>query len=202
MLFQEDKFAGLLQLYFTDLFGVALMAPIVFALYGALRRVNPAYSAFATALAFVGIAVVFATNANYALIHLSDQYTAAPSPAEAAQVLAAAEATFATGISGTGPIMAGMVLELALLIFSVIMLRSAAFGKVVGYLGVAAHGLDLAHAIAFIALIPILSEDTALAIGVPLLAIGGTLQLVWYPFVAVKLWRLGRSPLSAAAPAE
>jgi hypothetical protein len=32
-----------------------------------------------------------------------------------------------------------------------------------------------------------------LTIGTPLLVIGGTLQLIWYPLVARKLFQLGRA---------
>ena len=119
-LFQGDKAAGLIQLFFTDLIGVALMAPIVLALYAALRHDNPAYSALATALAFVGMAVVFAANANYSLIYLSNQYTSASTPEEASRILMAAEALFTAGSSGTGVIMASLVLEGALLMISFI----------------------------------------------------------------------------------
>jgi hypothetical protein len=33
MLLQKNKITGILQLFFMDLFGLVLMAPIVFALY-------------------------------------------------------------------------------------------------------------------------------------------------------------------------
>ncbi|MDI7277736.1 MAG: hypothetical protein QME94_17290, partial [Anaerolineae bacterium] len=54
-LLQDSRAAGLLQLFFTDLIGIALMVPIILALYAALRRANPACSALAAALAFIGI---------------------------------------------------------------------------------------------------------------------------------------------------
>ncbi len=204
-LFQGDRLGGLLELFFTDLFGVALTAPILFALYGALRARHPAYAGFATAIAFVGIAIVLGTNANYSLLYLSTSYSEAASPAERSQILAAVEAVYSLG-NGTGPLMATLLLEGAMLILSVLMLRDPAFGKGIGWLGIAAHGLDVAHSIVFLALFPFLDAEVVGAISTPLLAVGGTLQLVWYPLLALRLLRLGaRTPIERsgrAAPAE
>jgi len=189
-LLQNNKVVGILQLFFTDLIGVTLMAPIILALYVALRRANAAYATLAIAIAFIGIALVLATNTNYALIYLSNQYAAATTEVQRTQLLAAAESTLATGM-GTGPLVAGFLLEGALMMISVIMLQGNIFGKGIAYLGILAHGLDLAHAIVFLIFIPVFA-DVALAIGTPLLAIGGTLQLIWYPLVARRLFQLGR----------
>lgn len=198
-LFQSDKAAALLQLFFTDLIAVALVAPLVFALYAALRRASPAYAALATGLAFIGIAVVFATNTNYSLLYLGNQYVAAATEAQRSQLLAAAEAALATGMWGTGPLMAGLLVEGALLMMSAIMLQGNTFGKGIAYLGILAHGLDLAHTIVFLIFIPIFNNDVASAIGTPLLAIGGAFQLVWYPLVGRRLLQLGRQAIPAAA---
>jgi hypothetical protein len=192
-LFQNNKVAGLLQLFFTDLIGVALVAPIILALYAALRRSNAAYSALAAALAFIGIALVFATNTNYSLLYLSHQYATATTEVERSQLLAAAESALAAGTWGTGPLMAGFLLEGALVIISIIMLPGDIFGKGIAYLGILAHGLDLAHAVVFLIFIPIFNTDVALAIGTPLLAIGGTLQLIWYPLVGRRLFQLAHA---------
>lgn len=193
-LLQDNRLAGLLQLFFTDLIGVALIGPIVLALYTNLRKANAAYSVLATTLAFVGIALVFATNSNYSLIALSDQYASATTEAQRALLLRTAESVIATGTSGTGILMAGLFLEGAFLIISIIMLQGTAFGKGIAYLGIVAHGLDLAHSIVFLIFIPVFNADLALAIGTPLLAAGGTFQLIWYPLVGWKLLQLGRKP--------
>ena len=162
------------------------------ALYIALREVNRAYATLAMVLAFIGIAVVIATNLGYSMIYLSDQYAAATDEAYQTQLLAAGEALLATGASGTGPLAADFLLETALVIISVIMLRSELFSKRIATLGIVAHGLDLAHAIIFSIFIPAFGADLALTIGVPLLWIGGTLQLVWYPLVGWRFLQLGR----------
>ena len=191
-LLQNNKVVGLFQLFFTDLIGVALMFPIIFALYAALRRINRAYSALATALAFAGIAIVFATNTNYSMIYLSNQYAAATTEVQRSQLLAAGESLLATGMWGTGSIMAGFLLEGALVIISVVMLQGNIFSKGTAYIGILAHGLDLAHSIVFLIFIPIFNPDLALTIGIPLLAIGGSLQLIWYILIARRLFQLGQ----------
>ena len=191
-LMQNNKVAGLLQLFFTDLIGVALIFPIVFALYAALRRTNGVYSAFATGLAVLGIAIVLATNANYSLVYLGNQYAVATTDAQRSLLLAEGESMLAI-LNGTGPIMGGFLLEGALVIISVVMLqgRLRVFSKGIAYLGILAHGLDVVHSIVLLIFLPF-NAGLASAIGIPLLMIGGTLQLIWYPLVGRRLIQLGR----------
>src|SRR5512137_953859 len=40
MLMQKNKTLGILELYFTDLVGLTLLIPFIFALYALLRQVN------------------------------------------------------------------------------------------------------------------------------------------------------------------
>jgi hypothetical protein len=145
-LLQTDRAAGLLQLFFSDLISLGLASLMVFALYVALRRVNGVYMTLATILMFVGVAIVFATNPNYSLIYLSRQYAAATSEAQQAQLLDAAEAVLA-GMQGTGILFAGLLIEGALVMISAIMFQDRTFGRGIAYLGIAAHGLDLAHSV-------------------------------------------------------
>jgi hypothetical protein len=192
ILFQTNRVAGVLQLYLTDMVGMALLVPLVFALYAALRRTSAVYAALATALTLVGIVLFFAVNFNYSLLYLSDQYAAATSEAQRTQLLAAAESALATGMWGTGYIMAGFFIEGALLMFSVMLLRNSNFSKLLAYLGIVVHGLDFIHYIVFLIVIPLYNTETAAAIGIPLLMIGGTLMLLWYPWIGLRLLQLGR----------
>ena len=190
-LMQTDRVAGLLQLFFTDLVGVALMYPICFALFAAFRRTNEVvYAAFAMGLAGLGIAIVLATNINYSLLYFNDQYAAATA-AQRSQIITAGE-SFVALLNGTGPLMGGLFIESAFVIISIIMLRSRVFSRRLAYLGLVAHGLDLAHAIALVIMIPFVGSASATIIGVALLAVGGTLQLIWYPLVGRRLIQLGR----------
>ena len=156
------------------------------------------------ALAFIGIAVIFATNTNYSMIYLTDQYAAAATDIQRAQLLTAGESTLATGVWGTGPLVAGLLVESALVILSVVMLQDRAhvFGKGTAYVGILAHGLDVAHSIVFLIFIPIFNSDLALTIGTSLLAIGGTLQLIWYPLVGRRLLQLGQKRKMPPQPAQ
>jgi len=191
-LMQGNKVAGILELFFTDLVGLVLLIPFIFGLYAVLRRANAGYAALATVVAFVGLGIVFATNSNYSLIYLSDQYAAAKTEMQRSQILAAAESLFATGMWGTGFLMAGLLIEGAMVVFSVLMLRSGIFSKWIAYLGILGHGLDFVHSIALLILIPVVGPALASAVGGPLLAVGGTLQLIWYPLAARRILQLGR----------
>jgi hypothetical protein len=190
-LMQNDRVAGLLQLFFTDLVGVALMYPIFFALYAALRRTNEVYAAFATGLAFVGIAIVLATNINYSLLYLNDQYAAATTAAQRSQIVTAGE-SFVVVLNGTGPLMGGLLIESAFVIVSISMLRGRVFSNRIAYLGLVVHGLDVARSVAWLVLVPIFGVALATTVGTILLTIGGTLQLIWYPLVGRRLIQLGR----------
>ena len=144
-LLQNSRVVGLFQLFFTDLLGVTLLCPVFLALYGALRRSSAAYSALAMALGLTGIATAIATNTAYSMVYLSDQYAAATMETQRSLLLAAGEAMAAIG-NGTGSfVMAGLLMESAPVMLSVVMLRGNIFSKATAYLGILAHGLDLAH---------------------------------------------------------
>jgi len=64
------------------------------------------------------------------------------------------------------------------------MLQSKVFSKVIAYVGILTHGLDLAH---------ILIGFFAPGVGVILMAIAGPLYLIWFPLVGRRLFQLGQS---------
>jgi hypothetical protein len=167
------------------------MYPIFFALYAALRQSNEVYAIFATGLACLGIAIVLATNINYSLLYFNDQYAAATTAAQRSQIVTAGE-SFVAMLNGTGPLMGGLFIESAFVIVSIVMLWSGSFSKRIAYLGLLAHGLDVAHSIVLLVLAPIFGVALATAISAILLTIGGTLQLIWYPLVGRRLIRLGQ----------
>ena len=85
---------------------------------------------------------------------------------------------------GTAAKMGGFLLQLAGVLISVAMLRTAVFSKVIGYSGLVAHGLDLAHIVIgfFLAKVAVVA-----------MAIAGPLYLFWFPLVARRLQKLGQS---------
>jgi hypothetical protein len=176
------------------------MYPICIALFAAFRRTNEVvYAAFAAGLACLGIAIVLATNINYSLLYFNDQYAVATA-AQRSQIVTAGE-SFVALLNGTGPLMGGLFIESAFVIISIVMLRSRVFSKRIAYLGLVAHGLDVAHSIVLLIMVPLFNAATAVTIGVALLAIGGTLQLIWYPLVGRRLIQLGRDTVQEQAVA-
>jgi hypothetical protein len=73
-LLQNNRFLGLSYLNLFDLVNYALVGLMFLALYVALRRASKSSMAIATMLGFVGIAVYFASNTDFSMLSLSDQY--------------------------------------------------------------------------------------------------------------------------------
>ena len=126
--------------------------------------------------AFVGIAVYYASNTAFNMFSLSEQYAAATTDAQRSMLLAAGESMLAIG-NGTGFNMAGLLLQSALVIISVVMLRSNIFSKVAAYVGILANVLGLAY------FLP--------AVGVLLSLISVVGLAIWYILIARKLFQLG-----------
>jgi hypothetical protein len=78
-LLQNNTFVGLVLLNVFDLVNYFLVGLIFLALYVALRRVNRSAMALAIILGLMGIAVYFASNQAFGMLHLSQQYAAAAS---------------------------------------------------------------------------------------------------------------------------
>jgi hypothetical protein len=201
-LMRSDRFAGIVHLFFSDLAGLLLSIPFVLGLYLALRRTNAAYAGLAAVAAFVGISAILGSNQNYTLVVLSDRFAVAASEAQQAGILSAAEALASTAVWSTGFLVGATLIEAALTMLSMLMLHNSSFGKGLAWLGIAAHGLDCLHDVILLALVPVLGADRAMAIAAPLLVVGGTLQLAWYPWAAIRLLKLSASARGEAAKAE
>jgi hypothetical protein len=186
-LLQSDRVVGLLRLDFPSVINLTFYYLMFFGLYAALRRVDGAYAALATALAFVGVTLWLATHSAFSMISLSDQYAAATTDAQRSQLLAAGEAIIGSDMwHSTGGRMGSILLQSAAVLISVIMLRSKVFSRVTAYVGILTHGLDLAHLIIGI-FVP--------GIGDLLMAMAGTLYLLWFPLVGRRLFQLGQGKL-------
>jgi hypothetical protein len=181
---QNDRLAGLLRDDFSSLIIIALYLVTFFGLYAALRRVNGAYVAFATALVFVGVTSCFATHSGFSMLHLSDQYAAATTDAQRSQLLAAGDAIIASDMwNSSGGFMAGILLQGAGVLISAIMLRSKAFSKGTAYAGLLGNGFDLAQHIL---------HPFAPSLSATLLMIAGPFYLVWFPMLGRDFFKLGR----------
>ena len=188
VLFQENQFVGLALFDLFDLVNYGLVGLIFLALYGALREVHKGAVLAATAFAFVGIAVYFASNQTLAMLNLSHRFASAASTTEQAMFLAAGEALLAIhnpGVmtQGTGIYLSLFLVLLAGFILSMVMLRSGIFGKAAAIAGILANGFGLGY---FLAL-PFSPEYIWI-----FPTVSAPFRIIWYILIAIKLFQLAR----------
>jgi hypothetical protein len=150
----------------------SVLAMVVFlALYIALKHLNKSFAAIAALIAIASEVIAAAVNSspqslNAALIFLSDQYAAATADAQRLD------------FANTNAVnLAGIMLEVGILIISLVMLRGV-FPKWVAYLGVVTGVLG------------ILSEALRPVIGFAYIVFF-LLELIWLIAIGWKLYRLG-----------
>lgn len=183
-LLQDNKFVGLLRLELLTITFMPLYYLVFSGLYAALRGTYDAYAALATALAFMGLTLFLSTPSMFSMVNLSDQYWAATTEAQKSIYLAAGEAVIASDMwHSTASFLGGVLLQGAGVFISILMLQGKVFSKLTAYVGILTFGLDLAH---------ILVGFIAPGLSVVLMAIAGTLYLIWFPLVGRRLWQLGR----------
>jgi hypothetical protein len=150
----------------------------------ALCRASPFLMAIATILAFVGIALYFASNTAFSMISLSDHYAAATTDAQRAQFLAAGQAAL-TGLAatqGTGLQVAFTLNAIAGVIISAVMLRNTVFSKVTASVGLVGNVLEIG--------LP--GVSVPFAVEFALVGIGGILLVIWYILIARRLFMLAQ----------
>ena len=192
-LLQSHPLIGLVMLNVLDLVNYALLALILLALYGALRRVNEGVSTIALASGLVGTAVAFASNQALAMLSLSRQYAATTNDAERTMLLAAAKALLVIdnpdGLQpSTGATISLLLVTLASVMMAVVMLRSGIFGRATAYVGLIAEGAQLAFFV-------VIAAAPALAALPP--SVAGLFRLVWYLMIGRRLLQLAREPSRA-----
>jgi hypothetical protein len=182
-LFGQSKLLGLFYLNTLDIASIALLAPMFLALYVALKREDQSSMAIAALFAFIGIPVFIAprTVLVSTSLSLSNQYAAASTEAERSELLTAGRAFNA--IDTPTPQTIGFLLTaVAVLIISVVMLRSTTFGKATAYVGILASVLTIADDISVV-LLP--------AVASPLLAVAGLFWVIWWIMISRGLLQLG-----------
>jgi hypothetical protein len=181
-LLQQHRAVGLLRLDLPTIAVMPLYYLVFLGLFAALRRTDQARALLATALAFVGVTLVLATPTGLSLVPLSDKFAAASTDAMRTQLLTAGEAVMAADIwHNTGAILGGILVQCGAVLISISMLRGGVFSKATAWLGIAMHGLDLAHIVGGLFL-PIS--------GVVLMAIAGPLYPIWFFMVGRRLLQL------------
>jgi hypothetical protein len=139
-LFQENKLYGLLSLELLYLVSNVLCVSVYLAFFVVLHRINRSIMAIATVLGFISIAIIFAARPTFDMLYLSNQYNLAATEAQRAIILAAGEAKLAL-IYGTAQQTHYVLGSAALLLISIVMLRSDTFSKVTAYTGIIANTL-------------------------------------------------------------
>jgi len=181
---QMNRVLGLLRMDLLTVIFIPLYYLIFLGIFLALNdRKNP-WSVIAMLSIFIGITLFLATPSVFSMLNLSDKYSAATSEDQQTQFIAAGEAILASDMwHGTGAIFGGILIQFGALAFSILMLPGNVFNKLTAYVGIITHGLDFAHFF-FLIFIP--------SFGVILLAIAGTLYLLWFPLIGVRLIQIGK----------
>lgn len=190
-LLQSNRIVGLLRLDLPTVFALPLYYPLFLALSIALWRVDGVKAILSGLFVFAGVTLVLATPMGLSMVPLSEKYAAASTDAARSQFLAAGEAILASDIwHGTGALVGGILTQAGAALICIPMLKSAAFSRLTGWLGLVLHGLDLAH-IVFGLFMP--------AVGTILMAVAGPLYPVWFFLVGRSLRQLARSGFPDAA---
>jgi len=178
----ENKLNGLLRLDILTVFAMPLNYILFYSIYLALKDSNKELVSISAIFVFAGLTLFLATPSVFSYLHLSDKYAAATTETEKNQLIAAGQAILASDMwHGTGAKIGGILMQSGALMISLIMLKGKVFNKPTAYAGIFTYGLDLAH---------IIIGFFLPAVGVILLAIAGLLYLLWFPLIAICLFRL------------
>ena len=176
-LFQDNSLLGFLALDLLYVVDNVLLVPILLALYVALRRTNVSFMIVAAALGFVGIAALFASNPAVSMHVLSARYAAAATEAQRSLYMAAGEPMLAL-YAGTAYHLSLILGSIALVVISVVMLRSRTFTKATAYMGI------LSNVLALGLYVP--------RIGIYILLFSIIFLWVWYILVTRSFFRLAQ----------
>jgi len=187
-LLQSRPVVGLVCLDFLIIVDEVLAIPLLFALYLSLRRVHESLMLIATGLSAASIVCFLIATPALNMLYLSQQYAAATTGVEREGLLAAGQAVLSSWM-GTPFQVGNVVGSISMLLIGWVMLRSHIFGKVAGYLGIAAGVVGLGMYV------------PKVGVYISILSVVG--MQVWYVMIALTLWRLcDRTPQSALEPGD
>jgi Domain of unknown function (DUF4386) len=136
-LFQRNPIVGLLDLDLLLIVDYILTIPIYLALWVALRRANPSLAAIAVIMQIVSVTTYFASMVAFEMLTLSNLYTTAATDNERTIFLAAGQAMMTTW-QGTAFNVSYFLGCIAMIAFSVVMLKSTIFSKTTAIFGLVA----------------------------------------------------------------
>jgi len=183
-LLQTSRLLGLTLLNAFDIVNYALVGLIFLGLYAALRQANRSAMTLAVAVAFVGIAVYFASNQAFSMLSLSNQYAAATTDAQRSALTAAGQALLAINnpVALCPGALGFLLATVAGLIISIVMLKSGVFSKATAYVGILANVFGLGY--------PLGLAFAPRMVVIPLSA-SAPFLLIWYLLIARRLFQLG-----------
>jgi len=181
-LFTRSKLLGLFYLNALDMVSITLFSLMFLALCLALKRGNESAMAIAGLLSFIGAAAfIAARSVTFSMIPLSDQYAAAVTDAQRAQILSIGDA-IGVQLQATPRTTGFLLMSVAVLIISVTMLRSQFFSKATAIVGIFSSLLVFALHLSVI-LAPTVAD--------PLMGTSMLLWIIWLVLVGVRLLQLG-----------
>lgn len=183
-LFQRSKVQGLFVLNALDIISIALLGVMFLALFMALRQVALGSMIIAAFFGLLGVGVFIVPRvAMLSLLPLSDRYITAASEVERARLLAAGETLASLG-TPTPQTVGFLFMAVAVLITSLIMLRSRQFSKVTAWLGLLASLITFADHVSLV---------VAPALATPLMIASGLFWLPWWALIGFGLVRMARN---------
>lgn len=158
----EHPLLGLANLDLLYLVTMLLPVLVNVAIYGALRRVSPAWMLLALVLGTLSTAIYFASGAAFEMLALSGRYYAATTDAERTILHAAGEAVLAR-YQGTAYDVSYVLAVFPSVIVALVMLRSAVFSRATAWIGLVTAALmvlpptigPVGMVVAFASLIPL-----------------------------------------------
>jgi hypothetical protein len=177
-LYQANRLAGIMASDVTYMLAnVVLVVPIFLGLYLALRRTSESVMLLATAFGLVGVVAIIPARQTVELMLLSDQFAAATGEVQRAAYLAVGEALWAS-LSGTAYQVHLIVGALAIIVISIVMLRTNVFNKAVAWSGLVSNLCSLGY------YVPV--------IGTVLLLFSVLLLWIWSILLGIAFLRLAR----------
>jgi hypothetical protein len=141
-LFQENRWAALVDLDLLLIADNLLLIPIILAICVSTGRGHESIVAIAAALGFLGIVLYVATNPALEMLSLSNQYEIAATDSQRRQALGAGAALLAAW-QGTAFHVAYIAGSTAGILLGILMLRSGIFGAVASYLAIVGNAVGL-----------------------------------------------------------
>jgi len=186
-LIQAHWFIGLRNLGLLNILFAISGIPFMIALYGAHRKSQPTFALQAMIVSMIGAGVFLATNRTFAMLDLSQQYSAATSEAQRAALVAAGQSMLVVGKSHTpGTFLAFLFTEGAGLLMSIVMLRGGVFSKGNAIAGIVAFSLLLLYDISY-SFVPSLQT-----LAMIMVMFAGAASIIWQVMTALKLFKLGK----------